>query len=112
MGSRVHPEELDANYRNKNFEEVTKNLTKEQAVEEAKRCLHCKNARCVKGCPVNINIPEFIAKLKGVEKVEILPYHDLGKFKWEKLNLTYPLEGYKLASSKDVERAKSILKID
>ena len=54
---------------------------------------------------------EFIAKLKGVEKVEILPYHDLGKFKWEKLNLTYPLEGYKLASSKDVERAKSILKI-
>ena len=64
MGSRVHPEELDANYRNKNFEEVTKNLTKEQAVEEAKRCLHCKNARCIKGCPVNINIPEFIAKLK------------------------------------------------
>ena len=64
MGSRVRPEELDANYRNKNFEEVTKNLTKEKAVEEAKRCLHCKNARCIKGCPVNINIPEFIAKLK------------------------------------------------
>ena len=64
MGSRVHPEELDANYRNKNFEEVTKNLTKEQVLEEAKRCLHCKNARCIKGCPVNINIPEFIAKLK------------------------------------------------
>ncbi|MCR4880745.1 MAG: NADPH-dependent glutamate synthase [bacterium] len=64
MGSRVHPEELDANYRNKNFEEVTKNLTKEKALEEAKRCLHCKNARCITGCPVNINIPEFIAKLK------------------------------------------------
>ena len=39
MGSRVRPEELDANYRNKNFEEVTKNLTKEKAIEEAKRCL-------------------------------------------------------------------------
>ena len=67
MGSRVHPEELDANYRNKNFEEVTKNLTKEQAFEEAKRCLHCKNARCIQGCPVNINIPEFIAKLKEAD---------------------------------------------
>ncbi len=64
MGARIHPEELDPNYRNKNFEEVTKNLTKEKAIEEAKRCLNCKNARCVTGCPVGINIPEFIAKLK------------------------------------------------
>jgi len=64
MGLRVHPEELDPNYRNKNFEEVTKNLTKEQAVEEANRCLNCKNARCITGCPVGINIPAFIAELK------------------------------------------------
>ena len=64
MGNRVKPEDLDPNYRNKNFEEVTKNLTKEKALEEASRCLHCKNAQCVKGCPVNINIPEFIAHVK------------------------------------------------
>ena len=64
MGLRVHPEELDPNYRNKNFEEVTKNLTKEQAIQEAGRCLNCKNARCVSGCPVGINIPGFIAELK------------------------------------------------
>ena len=45
MGSRVHPEELDANYRNKNFEEVTKNLSEDKALEEAGRCLNCKNPR-------------------------------------------------------------------
>jgi len=65
MGNRVHPEELDPNYRNKNFEEVTKNLTKDQALEEAKRCLNCKNPRCVQGCPVGINIPGFISELKN-----------------------------------------------
>ena len=64
MGNRVKPVELDPNYRNKNFEEVTKNLTKDKAIEEANRCLNCKNPRCVKGCPVNINIPGFIAELK------------------------------------------------
>jgi len=64
MGVRIHPEELDANYRNKNFEEVTKNLTKEQAIQEASRCLNCKNARCISGCPVGINIPAFISELK------------------------------------------------
>ena len=64
MGLRVHPEELDPNYRNKNFEEVTKNLTKEQAIQEANRCLNCKNARCISGCPVGINIPAFISELK------------------------------------------------
>ncbi len=64
MGVRIHPEELDANYRNKNFEEVTKNLSKEDAIKEAGRCLNCKNARCVSGCPVGINIPGFIAELK------------------------------------------------
>ena len=64
MTDRVKPHELDPNYRNKNFEEVTKNLTKDKAIEEASRCLHCKNARCITGCPVGINIPDFIAELK------------------------------------------------
>lgn len=57
---RQHPNTLDPNYRNKNFEEVEHNLSKEQALLEAKRCLNCKNAKCISGCPVNINIPEFI----------------------------------------------------
>lgn len=61
---RLKPQELDPNYRNKVFEEVTKNLTDEAAREEAARCLNCKNARCIKGCPVGINIPKFIKELQ------------------------------------------------
>ena len=49
--------------RNHNFKEVALGYTEEMAVEEAGRCLHCKNPKCVEGCPVNIHIPEFIAKV-------------------------------------------------
>ena len=47
--------------RNKNFEEVALGYTAEMAVEEANRCLGCKNMPCVSGCPVNVQIPQFIA---------------------------------------------------
>ena len=47
--------------RNKNFEEVTLGYTAEMAVEEAQRCLNCKNKPCMTGCPVQVKIPEFIA---------------------------------------------------
>lgn len=60
---RQHPLTLDPDYRNKNFEEVETNFTREQAILEASRCLQCKNARCIKGCPVNIDIPGFITKV-------------------------------------------------
>jgi len=46
-----------------NFQEVALGYTKEQAIDEAQRCLHCKNMPCVSGCPVQIQIPEFIAKV-------------------------------------------------
>ncbi|MGI5971005.1 MAG: NADPH-dependent glutamate synthase [Oscillospiraceae bacterium] len=55
--------EQDPNVRNKNFSEVATGYTAEMAIDEAKRCLHCKNRPCVSGCPVNVNIPEFIAKV-------------------------------------------------
>ena len=55
--------EQDPNVRNKNFKEVSLGYTAEMAVEEAKRCLQCKKPMCVAGCPVNIRIPEFIAKV-------------------------------------------------
>lgn len=58
-----------------------------------------------------LKLKEFISSLKTVEKVEILPYHDLGKFKWEKLDLKYPLEGCRTASRYDVKKAKDILEI-
>lgn len=54
----------DPEIRNKNFEEVELGYTKEEALKEASRCLHCKIPKCVEGCPVNIMIPEFIAALK------------------------------------------------
>ena len=53
----------DPNVRNKNFKEVTLGYTEEMAIDEAKRCLNCKNKPCVAGCPVNIHIPEFISKV-------------------------------------------------
>lgn len=49
--------------RNKNFSEVALGYTEEQAIDEAKRCLNCKNKPCVTGCPVQIDIPAFIAKV-------------------------------------------------
>lgn len=56
--------ELAPDIRNKNFEEVALGYTKEQALAEAERCLECKNPKCVGGCPVQINIPAFIKKIK------------------------------------------------
>ena len=54
----------EANIRNRNFEEVELGYNEEEALNEANRCLHCKIPRCVEGCPVNIQIPEFIKALK------------------------------------------------
>ena len=64
MINRQRPHEQDAEKRRKNFDAVENNLTKEQVKLEADRCLQCKNARCIQGCPVNINIPGFVAALK------------------------------------------------
>ena len=50
----------DPNVRNKNFKEVALGYTYETAVNEAQRCINCKNPACVQGCPVNIDIPSFI----------------------------------------------------
>ena len=49
--------------RNKNFEEVTLGYTAEMAIDEAQRCLNCKNKPCMTGCPVQVKIPEFIAQV-------------------------------------------------
>ncbi len=49
--------------RSRNFQEVALGYTAEAAVDEAKRCIHCKNKPCVAGCPVNVHIPEFIAEV-------------------------------------------------
>ncbi len=61
---RQRPVEQDKFERRKNFDAVEESLTAEQVKAEADRCLGCKNPRCVKGCPVNIQIPDFIKALK------------------------------------------------
>ncbi|WP_143316891.1 NADPH-dependent glutamate synthase [Clostridium sp. HBUAS56017] len=61
---RILVHEQDPKVRAANFKEVCLGYNKEEAVEEANRCLNCKNPNCVKKCPVNIEIPKFIAKVK------------------------------------------------
>ena len=56
-------------------------------------------------------LKDFISTLNTDEKVEILPYHSIGKYKWTKLGLKYDLEDIKDATSDDVKRAKAILGI-
>ncbi len=58
-----------------------------------------------------LKLKDFIASLKTVQKVEILPYHDMGKFKWKKLGFDYALENTRNANANDVEKAKKILGI-
>ena len=62
---RVPVREQEPEVRAKNFEEVCYGYNAEEAVEEASRCLNCKNAMCVKGCPVSIDIPTFIDQVKN-----------------------------------------------
>ena len=72
---KVPVSEQDPKERAHNFSEVCLGYTLEEAQEEASRCLNCKNAMCIKGCPVSINIPAFIeqVKLGNIEKAyEIL----------------------------------------
>ena len=56
--------EQDPNVRNKNFEEVALGYTVEMAVDEANRCLNCPRPACMSGCPVNVKIPQFIARVR------------------------------------------------
>ncbi|MBQ4093230.1 MAG: FAD-dependent oxidoreductase, partial [Firmicutes bacterium] len=62
--NKVKMPEQAPDVRNKNFAEVALGYTAEMAMEEANRCMNCKKQPCVSGCPVNVHIPEFIAKVK------------------------------------------------
>lgn len=62
---KVPVREQDPKVRATNFEEVCLGYNKEEAMEEASRCLNCKNAQCVLGCPVSINIPGFVEQVKN-----------------------------------------------
>ncbi|MBQ6877979.1 MAG: NADPH-dependent glutamate synthase [Oscillospiraceae bacterium] len=67
---KVKIPEQDPKTRSENFGEVSLGYTPEMAAEEARRCLNCKNPLCVKGCPVNVDIPSFIEKIKEGDFLE------------------------------------------
>ena len=58
-----------------------------------------------------LKLKNFLSTLKTVEKIQILPYHNMGKYKWKKLGLEYPLEGVREANQEDIDIAKKILGI-
>ena len=58
-----------------------------------------------------LKLKDFISSLNTVDKIEILPYHDMGRYKWEKLGLKYELDGVRIANDDDVNRAKNLLGI-
>ena len=62
--NKIPVREQDAKVRATNFEEVCLGYNMEEAMAEASRCINCKNAQCVKGCPVSINIPGFVQQVK------------------------------------------------
>ena len=64
--NRVPVREQEPAVRAKNFEEVCYGYNEEEAMAEAARCNGCKNAQCVKGCPVSIDIPRFSRMIKGL----------------------------------------------
>ena len=74
---KVPVREQEPAVRAKNFEEVCLGYNEEEAKEEASRCLNCKNAQCMKGCPVAIHIPEFINEVKNGNFAEA--YKVIGK---------------------------------
>lgn len=74
---KVPVREQEPAVRAKNFEEVCLGYSEEEAKEEASRCLNCKNAQCMKGCPVTIHIPEFINEVKNGNFAEA--YKVIGK---------------------------------
>jgi glutamate synthase (NADPH/NADH) small chain len=65
MAARQAMPHQDAKERTRNFDEVALGYTEEQAIAEASRCLECRNPKCVQGCPVEIDIPGFIAQMKA-----------------------------------------------
>lgn len=67
---KVRMPEQDPKVRSRNFDEVALGYTPEQAVEEAKRCLRCKEPRCIDGCPVNVQIPDFIRLIEENRFIE------------------------------------------
>ena len=65
MNESTKMKTLSPDKRIQNFDEIELGYTKEEAIEEATRCLQCTSPKCVEGCPVNIKIPEFIREVKN-----------------------------------------------
>ena len=59
-----------------------------------------------------LKLKKYLSTLKNIQKIELIPYHELGKYKWEELGFKYDLEDIKPATSEDIKRVKKILELD
>ena len=91
---KVPVREQAPDVRNKNFDEVCLGYNKEEAMEEATRCLNCKNARCVQGCPVSIDIPAFIHQVKegNTDEYKKMVKFDIGSIIYSKSGTEIPVQ--------------------
>ena len=107
MPQRIKMVERDPNIRNKDFEEVNLGYSDEQALTEAKRCLHCKNPMCVTGCPVEVNIPEFVHELANNNPAgAIKVIKSKSNTKEQKLNINKKEDIKKLVNNENENKKK------
>ena len=96
---------------NLKFDNTQENIIKH--LDEALKKCNDYNGTIVRVLDIRSSkkLKEFIESLKTVTKIEILPYHDLGKFKWEELNVPYEFENVKVPTNDEIKKAKEILGI-
>ena len=107
---RVPVREQDPKVRATNFEEVCLGYNQEEAQEEAARCLNCKNARCVQGCPVKIDIPAFVKEVKEGIRRELLKMSERRTKEYKKI-VGHLRRNPKVISKKDQEVLDDIKKL-
>ena len=96
MLKKVPVREQDPKVRATNVEEVGYGYNQEEAMEEASRCINCKNAKCIQGCPVGINIPAFVHEVKEKKETTVPPksISVSSSITWKSLNfltVSFPL---------------------
>ena len=106
---KVPVREQDPKVRATNFEEVCLGYNEQEAMEEASRCINCKNAQCMKGCPVSINIPAFMyAHRKASVKANVSVVSRENLFPLVSWNVLWLIGQVSMASNRLLQRKRKI----